>query len=372
MPSNTAAKLTQQNQKANFFETAFELPNSQIARSGLLERIKFEQWHIFPTMRAETKNINLINLASLLAAFPRMGIYCYEISQSQIAEKMADLFGGPVPARNTISKYENELMKLGYLEIPKHVDWRRAKTKVRLFTKKFWNMARRGLEPLSYTCPHVTFLTGKVERVEQVYSPKEHIVNYETKIHARETISKNVEQPARVVPVNKITGRKKFQRPPKNNTSQPKQLNKFENSISHWLFQNRNVESYREAVLIFSLFLRIVAHDDFCQQLRKNWRDCTDASRPGMVTGLISYLRAYCEPSPANPAPITFATKPAPVPKPITSEEIDNPERHALRLSFFFGVECHGKYSAVAKYFKNADRDEQAEMVERFTGGEWP
>jgi hypothetical protein len=370
MCSNTARKLTHQKQKSNFFT----VPNSNIARSGLLEKIKYEQWHIFPAMRKLTKNINVINLASLLAAFPRMGIYSYEISQNVIAEKMGELFEIPVPARNTISKWERELSRLGFLEIPKHVDWKRSKTKIRVLTREFWDMSRKGLEPLSYTCPHVTFLTGKVETVTQVIPNPDPTVNFVTKIHAHETKRPSPPHHPRVDPVLKKSDSRKYQRPPRNGTTQPKKLNRFENSISHWLFQNRNVSSYREAVILFSLFLRIVAKDEFCQQLKKNWIDCTDASRPGMVTGLINYLRNYIPESnpPSSPSPVPVTSPTVEEKQPECTPETDNPDRHSLRLCFFFGAECIGKYAAVGRYYKNADHDEQQEMVSRFCDGEWP
>jgi hypothetical protein len=328
MLSSTAPKLTQHSIKSNFFE----LKNSQIARAGILEKIKFEQWHIFTELRNKTKNINVINLASMLAAFPRMGIFAYEIPQSVIAEKMGKLFQMPVPARNTISKWEKELESLGFLQIPKHVAWKHHKTKIRVITKLFWNLSRKGLDKLSYTCPHVTFCAGKVERVEQVIPKVLTNSNFVTKIRARETIDENAIQKTRAVSCQKIES-KKFQRPPKNNTAQPKQLNKFENSIGFWLFQNKNVNSYREAVILFSRFLQIAGKDDYCAQLRKNWADCTDAARPGMVTALINFLRSLPEYAPSQvPAPVPV---PETNPEPITNEQHtdENPERAALRLA---------------------------------------
>jgi hypothetical protein len=364
MLSSTAPKLTQQSPKANFFE----LKNSQIARVGLLEKIKFEQWHIFTELRKKTKNINVINLASMLAAFPRMGIFAFEIPQSAIAEKMGELFEMPVPARNTVSKWEKELESLGYLQIPKHVAWRQHKTKIRVLTKSFWNLARKGLEKLSYTCPHVTFCAGKVERVEQVTPKVLTNNNYVTKIRARETIGEDSKQQNRAVSCKKIESRK-FERPPKNNTTKPKRLNKFENSIGFWLFQNKNVESYREAVILFSKFLQIVATDDYCGQLRKNWSDCTDAARPGMVTALINFLRSLPEHvPPKKPAPVPNPEKSSP---PITAEEPtdENPERAALRLALFFGTPYSGRFEQLVKHFKNSDPDEQDFIIERFCAG---
>ena len=358
--------------KSNFFK----LKNSEIARAGLLEKIKFEQWHIFTDLRNKTKNINVINLASVLAAFPRMGVFAYEIPQAVIAEKMADLFSIPVPARNTISKWEKELEKLGLLQIPKHVNWRQHKTKIRVITKQFWNMARRGLEKLSYTCPHVTFCTGNSERVEQV-TPKVHNnnKNYVTEIRARETNKQNSKPHTRAVSVLNKKEPKKFQRPPKNNSSQPKKLNRFENSIGHWLFQNKNVASYREAVILFSRFLQIVSKDDYCTQLRKNWSDCTDAARPGMVTQLIQYLRDNSAPAPAPKPFMVPAVAPEMPPKEITGNDNpadENPETAALRLALFFGVPYTGeRFTSLVKHFKNSDPDEQEFIIQKFCDGDY-
>lgn len=283
MQKNTAPRVTHKGTQSNFFH----IPNAKIARSGLLEKIKFEQWHIFSDLRKKTRNINLINFASLLAVFPRMGIYAYEISQSVLAEKMAELFDMPLPARNTISAWENQLEKMGFLQIPKHVDWRASKTKIRVITKEFWNVSRKGLENLSYTCPHVTFCAGKVERVIQVI-PKvinDPVKNTETEIRARE-VKKQPKQLPRAVSQNL-----KFSRPPKNQGSIPKKLSRFENSIMFWLFQNNKLRSYREGVIIFGRFLQAGRKDQFYLTLEKAWNDCRDASRPGLVADLINNFR---------------------------------------------------------------------------------
>jgi hypothetical protein len=363
---NTNTTLTQQKQNANFFE----LKNSQIARSGLLEKIHFEQWHVFRELRSFTRNVNVINLASMLAVFPRMGIFAYEISQAEMAEKMSALFSIPVPARNTVSKWENELKRLGFLEIPKHVNWRQQKTKIRVITKKFWELSRRGLPSLSYTCPHVTYLTGKVDRVVQD-TPKAPLVsNSVTEIRAHETIKKQSGQSRAVSRLNKTA--KKFSRPPKNQNVAPKKLNKFENSVGHWLFQNNRLDSYREAVILFSRFLQIASGDEYCAQLRRAWADCRDASRPGLVSQLIDYLRALNDsmqiPSEKN---TVCESSHAQQQCSLSEPRDDDPDRESLRLALFFGTPYphDGKYSHVVRHFQNSDRDEQETIIELFCSG---
>lgn len=362
MHQNTAPTVTHTEQQSNFFA----IPSDKIAYPGILERIKFEQWHIFQELRTITKNINLINYASLLAVFPRMGIYAFRIPQSALAEKMGDLFKIPVPARNTISKWEKELERLEFLQIPKHVDWRRSKTKIRVITQKFWNVSRKGLENLSYTCPHVTKMTGTLERVKQVI-PKDlkDPTVLVTKIRARET---NVVQPVQNHAVSgqknkkgEGGGTKKYSRPPKNKTGAPKKLNKFENSVGWWFFQNHSLNSYREAVILFGRFLELPPDDDYLQQLRRNWADCTDASRPGMTTALVKFLRALengvTDVSSAPPLRIVENDFPRNVRK-------HDPEMEALLESFMFGKNYTGKFWKLHQDFVNGSEEHKDWMFE--------
>lgn len=317
---STVPNLTQSNQKSN----KFPLHSGKLARRGLFDKIHTEQWHIYRELKHHTKNLNVINLASLLAVLPRMGIFAYEITQAELAEKMATLFKmESVPARNTISKWENELKKMGLVEIPEHVDWKNTKTKIRVITKKFWDLSRLGLPELSYTCPPVTFCAGKVERVEQV-NPKERnnkkLLETEIRGRARDEMLKQQSPAGRAVAGLE---NKNFQkpekiaiRPPKNKTGASKKLNRFENSVSHWFFQNKNLESYREGLILIARFLELGRADDYYKKLEINWNDCGDASRPGMISDLIRYLRTV---EPANiPEPVRpplYVVNPAPNPK---------------------------------------------------------
>jgi hypothetical protein len=363
---NTVSKITHEHLNSK------HLIGNHIAKTGLLEKIKFEQWHIFDELRKLTRNINVINLASLLAVFPRMGIYAYEIPQADIAEKMALLFDMKVPARNTVSKWEKELETLGLLQIPRHVDWRASKTKVRVITEKFWRISRRGIEKMSYDCPHVTFCAGKVERVTQV-NPKvpNDPVKSDSKIRARETTVVNDEAQSRAVSQNK-----KFSRPPQRDPALSSRLNKFENSVVWWLFQNKNLESYRQGLIIAGRFLELAGDgDDYYQQLKKAWADCRDASRPGMVSDIIRHLRDTGESSmgglssavgggetipPVNSLPLQNAA----------SEHIqEDPEIFEMRKAMFFGGEYRGPHGDLVADFRSASPERMDEILEALAAG---
>lgn len=339
------------------------ISNSRIARSGILPRIKYTQWHIFNSLRTKTKNINVINLASLLAVFPRMGIYAYEITQTEIAEKMAELFEMEnVPARNTISTWEKELAKIGLLEIPRHVDWGSRKTKLRLITHKFWDLSRQGLEKMSYECPHVTFCAGRVERVKPVIPEDPNISNkYVTKIRARET---EIKQP---VQSRTKSSQNKFSRPPKNQKTIPKKLSKFENSICWWLFQNRNLHSYREGILIFAEFLGLPSRDDYREGLQRAWNDCRDAERPGLVTDLIRNMRAGL-PATAKTEAGQSAIPPLQIVAAAPPKN-ENPEMAMLRNALLFGMPYAGNYPDLVAEFKTAAPYRQDEILENLGRG---
>jgi hypothetical protein len=363
---NTVSKITHEHSNSKHL-----IGKNHIAKTGLLEKIKFEQWHIFDELRKLTRNINVINLASLLAVFPRMGIYAYEIPQADIAEKMALLFEMKVPARNTVSKWEKELETLGFLQIPRHVDWRASKTKIRVITEKFWNISRRGLENMSYDCPHVTFCAGKVERVIHVNPkvPKDPVKISESKIRARDTTVVNAAAQSRAVSQNK-----KFSRPPKKDPALSSRLNKFENSVVWWLFQNKNLSSYRQGLIIAGRFLDL-AGDDYYQQLKNAWADCRDASRPGMVSGIIRHLsdtgeRSMVERSSAvgrgNPIPPMVSLPP----QDVSFEHIEeDPEIFEMKKAMFFGGEYHGIHRDLVADFREACPERMDEIIESLARG---
>jgi hypothetical protein len=356
---NTAENLTHKNIKSNFFT----VPNSNIARSGFLEKIQFTQWHVFDDLRDRTKNINVINLASLIAVMPRMGIYSYEIPQAEIAEKMAMLFKMTAPpARNTISKWEHELEKMGFLEIPSHVDWRASKTKIRVITKKFWHLARRGKDYLSYTCPPVTFCAGKVDKVIQVILKKDLKSDPVVKIRACETKIKPV------IPSRAISEKLKFSRPPKPGKSIPKRLSKFENSVMFWLFQNKNLVSYREGVILFARFLEMGSTDDYYRLLETAWQDCRDAARPGLVSDMIRNMRSV------ESVPLAELQAETVPPLQAVMESIprksDDPELPMLRNALVFGAPYAGKYPGLVSEFKSATPDRQDEIILGLSRGE--
>lgn len=326
--------------------------HGKIAYSGLLERIHFEQWHVFAELRKLTKNIDLINYASLLAVFPRMGFYAYRISQSEMAEKTGLLFGGRVPARNTISKWENELQRIGLLEIPRHVDWANSKTKIRIFTEKFWNISRRGLPFLSYTRTHVTFWRGSVERVGQYKPTVNHIDLNE--IRAREQTETIALPDTRAA--SPVKNEQNIRPPKYNNARMPKNLSKFENSFCWWLFQSKSLDSYRDGVVLFSRFLELPQNDDYLSQLRRNWMDCGDAARPGLVSETVKFLRTLDAPVIIMP-PVRIAN-----PQPPKNGMAD-PDKALLLKSLIDGIDYQGKYRNIFEYFRNATESTQIWIV---------
>lgn len=326
----------------------------KIATAGILERITHEQWHVYESLRKLTKNINVINLASLLAVLPRMGINAYEISQLELAEKMSRHFDMPfVPSRNTISKWEHELQRIGCLEIPRHIDWRNNKTKIRLFTDFFWEISRRGMPKMSHNYPPVTVLTGKVERVEQFNplsqnNPKESV----TKKRARETNNGMDDSCHRAK-----SDLKKFSRPPKNKKSKIRKLSRFENSVMWWMFQASALPSYRDGVILFAKFLRICSHDDYCQQLERHWRECTDALRPGLIRELITYLSDLSTSDPDAPAPMQSAT-------PILSQ---TRQQEMLRAALFFDCEPQPQWLELVTRFRISGSEDQEKILKDLT-----
>lgn len=274
----TGSKLTHTEQKTN----NFQFSNRFIAGSGLLEKLTFVQWRVSETVQKHTGNVNVIRLASMLAAFPRMGITAFNFSHNQAAKKFGQLYGIAAPSRKSILNWEHELEKMGFVKIPKH---NASKAKVRVFTKEFWELSRHGMPFLSYTSVPVT---NHPTYGDKQVIPKDQSVTNNLETEKRAIVLDNKEQPqSRAVSQNK-----NFERPPKNHKRVPKKLNRFENSIMWWLFQSKILENYREGVILFARFLKICAGDDYCRKLQHNWKDCRDASRPGMVGDLVRYLRS--------------------------------------------------------------------------------
>lgn len=341
---NTAGQITHQIPVRNF-----QIDNSKIATQSTLERITFVQWHIFDTMQNLTENINVIRLACLLASFSRMGIAFYRISQNEIAEKMAMLFDMEVPSRNTVSKWEHELEKLGLLEIPRHVDWRMSQTKVRKLTEKFHNMARRGLKKISHTYPPVTYCAGKVERVKQVLPDPNNNNNSVTEIRAREQIADSQRKSRADV------SQKKYSRPPK---SKSHKLNKFENSVMWWFFQhNYSGVSYRDKILLFSSFLSLGPRDEYYLQLQRAWAQCHDASRHGLIRDLIRTLQRDRNDETEQPVAVPLRMCPDVAPS------TENANR--LRQSLFFGDDYEGPDADIVFNYQEGDENVKNGIVER-------
>lgn len=344
-----AHRLTQHAKNTNFFQKT----KRQIAGSGLLEKLKFVQWRISETIQQKTDNVNVIRLAALLAALPRMGILAFDFSHGQLAKKFGELYNIPAPSRKSICTWEKELSELGFLKIPQH---KASKPKTRVFTETFWELARDRMPKLSYISVPVTWhpTNGDLH-----VKPTQKLTDYpETKKRADDI--DHIEQRQTRAPSQSI----KFSRPPKHNTNDqtPKGLDKFENSVSWWLFRNKNRGSYRRACLIFSEFLKMAdAGDPYYSQLKKAWRECRDCERPGLISDLIRNLSPGLQAGSTENTPIVL-----PVLHSIPNETAANdPEIAKLRIAMVFGGEYCGRYPQLLAEFRRASDTRREQILER-------
>jgi hypothetical protein len=358
---NTVPKITHDQQKTNFFPYS----RRDVAGSGLLEKLKFVQWRVSETIQTKTENVNVIRLASLLAALPRMGIIAFNFSHNHMAKKFAELYGVPAPSRKSILNWEHTLQDLGYLQIPKH---NASKSKTRVFTDEFWNLSRVGLPFLSHTSVPVTWLPTNGDK--QVI-PKDPTVtkNLETKKRAIDIDNK------KEVPTRAPSLENKFSRPPKFDRKRPKKLTRFENSIMFWLFQNRELATYREGVILFAQFLDMfAAGDDYCRKLQGNWKDCRDASRPGMVGDLIRFLRSAVEfsgrggCSNANPVPPLQILDS----HPHKTREKSDPEIQKLLNTILWQSPYAGDHPDIIDKFREGAPDVQDRILDELMKGKIP
>lgn len=369
---NTCSTVTHVKQKTNFFPTSKQRPAGPegpfskrfIAGSGLLEKLHFVQWRISEIIQAQTENVNVIRLAALLAAFPRMGCSAFNFSHNQLAKKFGELYQMPAPSRKSILKWEHALADLGHVQIPKHTA---SKAKTRVFTKQFWQLARVGLPDLSHTSVPVTWLPTYGDRQA---TPKDPTVskNLETEKRAIEIDNKEKRQPRAESQI------KKFESPPRYERRQPKKLDKFENSVMFWFFKQGELASYREGVILFGKFLQICQSDPYCRQLRKNWADCRDGSRPGLARNLIGFLRGLGddmpggEPEPLPPLQLAgFGDLPGDEPAPK-----EDPQVKALLATLLFKKPYRGRHPAIIKKFHTLDNSAQDQMLLQIMDGNLP
>lgn len=342
-----APKLTHEAPKTNFFKKT----KRQIAGSGLLEKIQFVQWRISEKIQEKTDNVNVIRLAALLAVFPRMGIFAFEFSHAHLSKKFGELYKVKPPSRKSICAWEHALRDMGFLQIPEH---RASKPKTRVFTELFFQLARERMPKMSYISVPVTWYPTNEET--QVNTTSILTNNYETKKRARVIEQQNA-KPATRAP-SQI---KKISRPPKHRSGVPKGLNEFENSVAWWLFQNKNRGSYRRACLIFAEFLKMAAGDDYYLQLKRNWAQCRDVERPGLISDLIRNLGSCVDdglPGGGSNAPVSFP----PLCSVPDAPETTDPEIAKLRIAMVFGGDYSGHYPQLLAAFKRGN-DEQRESI---------
>jgi len=280
-------------------QIAFNQSNQQnsvaekIARKGILNRVKFDQWHVFNALRSEIKNVNVLNLASLLAALARMDCTAYEIPQNEIAHKFGCHFDEKIPTRQAVARWEKQLADCGLIRIPKAPGRGQTATKRRYFTQKFINIAcRKKPKKSSYTSIHATAgcaASTYIRVVQGTDNPQPD----PNQLRAFKHNNKQVKpEPARITNKNQNPARP---RPPKFKTANQKPLTKFQKSVQWWLWQNRNVSGPADATILFALFLQMEPGDDYLNQLRAAWKNCGDASRHGLINGLVEYLRQQRE-----------------------------------------------------------------------------
>lgn len=348
-----AHRLTHKSKNTNFFQKT----KRQIAGSGLLEKLSFVQWRISEKIQQHTDNVNVIRLAALLAALPRMGILAFDFSHGQLAKKFGELYRIPAPSRKSIGTWEKALRDLGFLKIPEH---KASKPKTRVFTESFWTLARERMPKQSYISVPVTWHPtnedSHVNTTQKLTKPTE------TKIRANDIDHK--EQLQSRAPSQS----KKFSRPPKHKTDDntPKGLDKFENSVSWWLFKNKNRGSYRRACIILAEFLRMAdIRDPYYVQLKSAWAECRDCERPGLISDLIRNLSPCLQTGSAYATPIAL-----PVMHSIPNETAPiDPEVQKLRIAMIFGGEYSGRYPQLLAEFRRASDERQEAILEKLEKG---
>lgn len=345
-----AGRLTHNSENTNFFQKS----KRQIAGSGLLEKITFVQWHVSETIQGKTDNVNVIRLAALLAVFPRMGILAYEFSHAQIAKKFGQLYQVKPPSRKSICTWEHALHDLGFIQIPRH---KASKPKTRVFSETFFHLARARMPKLSYTSVPVTW----------------HPTNEDTQVSTTPKLTEKLETKKRADDIDHIEKQhpraqsqfKKKSRPPKHRSdATPKGLDKFENSVAWWLFQNKNRGSYRRACLIFAEFLKMAdTRDPYYAQLKSAWAQCRDCERPGLVSDMIRNLEGSL-PTGAESLPIA-----APLCVVPAEEKPTDPEIAKLRIAMVFGGEYTGRYPQLLEKFNRATDAQQETILKKLEQG---
>jgi hypothetical protein len=359
MQINTVPTLTHVNKKTTFFQFS----KRTVASSGLLEKLRFVQWRVSETVQKKTESVNVIRLAALLAALPRMGICAFNFSHNQLAKKFGELYQMPAPSRKSVLTWEHKLSEIGYLKIPQH---NASKAKTRVFTKEFWELSRHGMPPLSYTSVPVTRwdtygdlqATPKDPNVSKKFETEKRAIDIDNKEQRGSRAESQI---------------KKFDRPPRYERAQPKKLDKFENSVMFWFFKQKTLSSYREGVILFAKFLQICKTDPYCRQLQKNWADCRDGSRPGLARNLIEFLRglsdgAADEPEPLPPLQLAGIGD-LPGDEPHAKED---PQIKALLATLLFEKPYRGRHPAIVKKYHSLDDSDRDKMLLQIMDGRLP
>lgn len=302
---DTRQYLTHVNLNSNLFSPE----KNQIAFPAILPCINFRQWHLTDKILQLTGNVNVAKYASLIGVFPVMGKYAYQVPHAVMGEKFGSIFGCKPPAPQTVAKWENILVELKLLEKPNHMLWGGMnKSKLRVFTDKFWNMAREHCrEKLSYICPPSTLWRScsTIIRKEQTIPEDPINNNLETPKRARVDIKERVEtthtthadrvenikqgqekrKPVHILDGNHTTALKKY-------GSQKKSLPKIFSQVLHCIMTKSEVKDQMAGVLFFADVVRAYRRgDEYTRRFFGNWPDLTQDSKGWHINQLLAHMR---------------------------------------------------------------------------------
>lgn len=305
---DTSKYLTHNNLNSNIFTPQ----KNQIAFPSLLPSITFRQWHLTDKILQLTNNANVAKYASLIGSFPVMGKYGFQIPHAVMAAKYAVIFECKAPAPQTVAKWEKILVELKLLEIPRHMLFGgQNKSKLRVFTDKFWNMARSYCkEKLSYICPPSTLWRSPSTIIRKVQAnPKDpNNNNIETPERAHVDIDREPERPhtahaARVENIKKGKGEGEG-RPRhildgnhttalKKHGSQKKPLPTLLAQIFHCIMTKSEVKDQLAGLMFFADVVRANRRgDETARRFFGHWPDLTQASKAWHINQLLGYMRA--------------------------------------------------------------------------------
>lgn len=304
MQINTVQTITHTEQNTNIFTPE----KNQIAFPGILPSIKFRQWHLTDKVLQLTKNSNVARYASIVGAFAVMGKYGFQIPHKTMAELYARLYECKAPAPQTIHKWESICVKIGIFEKPRHMLFGGLnKSKLRVFTDFFWNMARKYCEKkLSYICPPSTLWRSpsSIVRKENL-QPKDptNLYKYETPERVRDDIESEPETtpPAhaeRFENQKRDTGKEQtflngnHRKALKQRGCKKPPLPKILNQVFFHIMTKSAVKDTQAAILFFSDIIRANNRgDEVTRQFFSNWPQLSEGAKQAYINNLLAHMR---------------------------------------------------------------------------------